>query len=82
MGRLELWCPGSTSFDVAAEIEEGAKWTILETETESIRFVRWAPSPWKGISRRSVASRTAIFGIPIPDPRPDQTPILDAEPAK
>jgi hypothetical protein len=58
-GRLELCSPGSASFDVSIDIEEGAKWTILETETESLRLVRWTPSPWKGISRRGVAPRTA-----------------------
>jgi hypothetical protein len=79
-GRLELWRSGRTSFDVAADIEEGAKWTILETETESLRLARWTPSPWKGISRRGVAARTAICDFPVPDPHPGKAPILGVEP--
>jgi hypothetical protein len=33
-GRLELWRPGKTTFDAACDIEVGAQWTILETDTE------------------------------------------------
>jgi hypothetical protein len=49
---LELWRPGNRSFDAAVDIEVGAQWTILETETESLRLVRWTPSPWNALSRR------------------------------
>ena len=67
-GRLELWRPGNPSFDAAVDIEVGAQWTVLETETEGLRLVRWIPSPWNGLSRRVVEARTARNGSTVPDP--------------
>jgi hypothetical protein len=65
-GRLELWRPGNVSFDAAVNIEVGAQWTFPETEAESLRLVRWTPSPWIALSRRGVASRTATNVSPVP----------------
>jgi hypothetical protein len=70
-GRLELWRPGNPSFDAAVDIQVGAQWTILETETESLRLVRWTPSPWNALSRRGVEARTATNGSPVPSPYPE-----------
>ena len=40
-GRLEIWHPGVAYPASAIDIERGARWTILETERESPRIVRW-----------------------------------------
>jgi hypothetical protein len=80
-GRLELWRGGKVTFDAACDVQAGAQYTIMESETESVRLVHWSPSPWNAISRRSVEARTATDADPVPWPTLDETPILDAEPA-
>src|SRR5262249_45938591 len=40
-GRLEVWRVGTTFPASSIDIERGARWTILETERESPRIVRW-----------------------------------------
>jgi hypothetical protein len=65
-GRLELWRAGKAMFDAACDIQVGAQYTIMESETESVRLVRWSPSPWNAISHRSVEARTATDADPVP----------------
>jgi hypothetical protein len=79
-GRLELWRAGKTTFDAACDIQVGAQYTVIESETESVRLVRWSPSPWNAISRRSVEARTATDADTVPWSTLGETPIFDAEP--
>jgi hypothetical protein len=80
-GRLELWRAGKATFDVACDVQVGAQYTVIESETESVRQIRWSPAPWDAVSRRSIEARTATDAEPVPWPTIEQTPILDAEPA-
>jgi len=78
-GRLELWRAGKATFDAACDVQVGAQYTVVESETESVRLVPWSPAPWNTVSRRSIEARTATDVDPVPRPTPDETPILDAE---
>ena len=80
-GRLELWRAGKATFDAACDIQLGAQYTVIESETESVRLARWSPAPWNAVSHRSIEARTATDADPVPWPTLDETPILDAEPA-
>ena len=80
-GRLELWRVGKATFDVACEVQVGAQYTVVESETESVRLARWSPAPWNAVSRRSIEARTATDADPVPWPTPGEAPILDVEPA-
>jgi hypothetical protein len=79
-GRLELWCPGKATFDAACDVQVGARHTIAESETRSLQLAPW--SSWDAVCRATVEPRTATDVSPVPKPHPDQTPILDVEPAK
>jgi hypothetical protein len=65
-GRLELWRAGKPTFDMACDVQVGAQYTFVESETESIRLVRWSPAPWNALSRRSIEAGTATDGDPVP----------------
>jgi hypothetical protein len=80
-GRLELWRAGKATFDVACDVQVGAQYTVLESETESVRLGRWSPAPWNAVSQGSIEATTATDVAPVPWPTPDETPILEAEPA-
>jgi hypothetical protein len=80
-GRLELWRAGMATFDVACDVQVGAQYTVVESETESVRLVRWSPAPWNAVSRRSIEARTATDADPVAWPTQSETPILDTEPA-
>jgi hypothetical protein len=41
VGRLEIWRAGTTFPASSIDIERGARWTVLETEREVARVVRW-----------------------------------------
>jgi hypothetical protein len=80
-GRLELWRAGKATFDAACDVQVGGQYTVIESETESARLVRWSPPPWNAVSRRGVEARTATDADPVPWPTPSETPILNVEPA-
>jgi hypothetical protein len=50
-GRLEVWRAGKKVYDLAVDI--GAGFTIVESDTESLRLAKWSPSPWNADFRRS-----------------------------
>jgi hypothetical protein len=80
IGRLELWRAGKASWDLAVDIEVGAGFTIIETDTQSLRLAKWVPAHPEAISRLRHRARTATNVSPVLHPFPEQTPILDAEP--
>jgi hypothetical protein len=60
-GRLETWRAGKTHPDmIVPDIEEGARWTVVENDKEGPVIKRWEPfpehlqpgavPPWQGIS--------------------------------
>jgi hypothetical protein len=65
-GRVELWRAGKSTFDVACDVQVGAQYTVVESETESLRLVRWFPAPWNAVSRRSIEVTTATDADPVP----------------
>jgi hypothetical protein len=42
-GRLEVWRPGKTYWDIATDIERGAGLTVEESDTVSVRIVPYVP---------------------------------------
>jgi hypothetical protein len=82
-GRLELWRAGKATFDAACDVQIGAQYTIIESETESLRLARWSPSPWNAVSRRSVEAKTATNGSPVLEsPPPSRRRFLEPGLAK
>jgi hypothetical protein len=57
-GRLEIWRAGAAYPASAIDIERGARWTILETERESPRIVRWRS--FQGTERQDAVSPRAV----------------------
>jgi hypothetical protein len=81
-GRLELWRPGKTTFDVACDVEVGAQHTIIETAEVSLRLAKWAPVSPEAICRlrhRVLAATDPSQVLPLPTPE-EQTPEFDEEP--
>jgi hypothetical protein len=82
-GRLELWRPGKTTFDAACDVQVGAQYTIIETETVSLRLAKWVPAPPEAISRLRHRARTATDTSRVLLPTPEeQTPKFDEALAK
>src|SRR5262249_35915008 len=63
-GRLEIWRAGAAFPASSIDIGRGARWTVLETERESPRMVRWrsflAGESQDGVSARPVSPPAAI----------------------
>jgi len=46
IGRLETWRTGKTHPDmIVPDIEEGARWTVVENDKEGPVIKRWEPFP-------------------------------------
>jgi hypothetical protein len=70
VGRLEIWRAGTTFPASSIDIERGARWTVLETEREGPRIVRWRPfavgESQDAVSVRAVSPPAAISNIVAP----------------
>jgi hypothetical protein len=75
-GKLETWRPGGSFPAQTLDIEKTAKLTVEESDTVSVRMVRWKPFAAGAGSRK-----TAGNDFWVPEDCQDETPILDAEPA-
>jgi hypothetical protein len=53
--RREVYRSGAPLSDLQLDIEKGAALTLA----------KWSPSPWSGVSRRSVSARTAMLVPPV-----------------
>jgi hypothetical protein len=61
-GRLEVWRPGKTYWDIATDIERGAGLTVEESDTVSVRIVPWMPFA-VGAGRRLWASDSGVARV-------------------
>lgn len=69
-GRLEMWRPGKSHYDIATDIDAGARLTVVETATRGPVVAQW--ERWEGeaseqafpvqASEQGVASRDLSVG--------------------
>jgi hypothetical protein len=57
-GRLEVWGGEPCAVGIVRDIEKGAKLTIIESETEGPRLVRYRPHP-NAVARRQAQDANA-----------------------
>ena len=59
-GRLETWCAGKTHPGlIFPDIEEGARWTVVENDKEGPAIKRWEPFP-EHLGQDAVSSRRVL----------------------